>query len=129
MYALQARARAARRDRAYALDRVDANPHQRELRAVFAEAGIDYGRIDYGVGPHGLEVWEINTNPTIVWPSGERRAREDVHARFAAMLEPVWRELDGTSSAREGLRRRAAAVRFTSRRVLRRLRGERPSRA
>jgi hypothetical protein len=107
---------------------LDTNPHERELRAIFTAARIDYGRIDYGLAPGGLEVWEINTNPTIVWPSVERRPREDVHARFAAMLEPAWRELDGVSAAGEALRRRAAAVRFGGRRILRRLRGERPSR-
>ena len=47
-------------------------PHADGLRAAFDTAAIDYGRIDYSVGPDGRVVtWEINTNPVIV-PLPER---------------------------------------------------------
>lgn len=43
------------------------NPHEQWIRAVFETAGIEYGRIDYGLKGNGMEgkkeVWEINLNP------------------------------------------------------------------
>lgn len=72
---------------------VETNPHQRELREIFSAARIDYGRIDYALLDGRIQVWEINTNPTIVKPSAVRRAREAVHARFSAELELAWKEL------------------------------------
>jgi hypothetical protein len=41
------------------------NPHEDWIRRVFEMAGIDYGRIDYGIGADTLQLWEINLNPTI----------------------------------------------------------------
>ncbi|HVZ79270.1 MAG TPA: hypothetical protein VHE12_00560 [bacterium] len=47
-------------------DHVARNPHADLLRRVFALAGVDYGRVDYGVDAEGrISVWEINTNPQI----------------------------------------------------------------
>lgn len=48
-------------ERAY----LTANPHESELREIFATAQIDYGRIDYAVLDGVIQVWEINTNPMI----------------------------------------------------------------
>ena len=43
------------------------NPHEKWIRGVFETAGIEYGRIDYGLketaGEGKKEVWEINLNP------------------------------------------------------------------
>jgi len=47
------------------------NPHAEELMRIFDLAGYDYGRIDYGVGKNGIEVWEINSNPSLI--SGRNR--------------------------------------------------------
>lgn len=47
------------------LDYVLGNPHEVALRRIFSLAGVDYGRIDYGVRGETLQVWEINTNPTL----------------------------------------------------------------
>jgi hypothetical protein len=45
---------------------IDKNPHAPFLQRVFALAGVDYGRVDYGVDAQGrLSIWEINTNPHI----------------------------------------------------------------
>jgi hypothetical protein len=41
------------------------NPHESWLHEVFALAGVQYGRIDYGVLDGRPQLWEINTNPTI----------------------------------------------------------------
>jgi len=72
---------------------LETNPHQQELREIFALAHIDYGRIDYALEDGQIQVWEINTNPMIVRPTAARSAREAVHARFAAALELAWKEV------------------------------------
>jgi hypothetical protein len=45
------------------------NPHEEPLRRIFALAGIEYGRIDYGLRKGRLQVWEINTHPTVTSPT------------------------------------------------------------
>ena len=42
------------------------NPHQAQLMDLFNLAGVGYGRIDYGLLDGQIQVWEINTNPTLV---------------------------------------------------------------
>lgn len=44
---------------------VQTNPHERELREIFAIAGVDYGRIDYSLQNGRIRTWEINLHPTI----------------------------------------------------------------
>jgi hypothetical protein len=39
--------------------------HEAQVREVFGIAGIEYGRIDYGVCGDKIQVWEINTNPDL----------------------------------------------------------------
>jgi hypothetical protein len=41
-------------------------PHMEQIAKVFQLAGLDYGRVDYGVRDGRIQVWEINTNPVIV---------------------------------------------------------------
>lgn len=41
------------------------NPYRDWLQTVFSLAGIEYGRIDFGVLGGRPQAWEINTNPTI----------------------------------------------------------------
>ena len=47
-------------------DFVRTNPHEQQLRMIFELAGVDYGRIDYAFCEDRIQVWEINTNPTIL---------------------------------------------------------------
>ena len=47
---------------------VTTNPHAAQLREIFALSGIDYGRIDYGLVNGRLQVYEINTAPTLLNP-------------------------------------------------------------
>jgi hypothetical protein len=42
------------------------NPHAERLLAICRELGIDYGRVDYSMLGDEPQVWEINTNPTIL---------------------------------------------------------------
>jgi hypothetical protein len=64
---------------------LEENPHEAELRRAFEIACIDYGRADYGVVGGRLQIYEINTNPTIMGanvpqdPDG--RARKQHFAR------------------------------------------------
>ena len=45
------------------LEFVRANPHRDILKRAFAMAGIDFGRIDYGIVAGRVQIYEINTNP------------------------------------------------------------------
>ncbi|MEM9300677.1 MAG: hypothetical protein AAGE01_01120 [Pseudomonadota bacterium] len=47
---------------------LETNPHADETMAIFEEAAIDYGRIDYSFLDGTIQVWEINTNPVLIMP-------------------------------------------------------------
>jgi hypothetical protein len=99
------------------------NPHEEQIRSVFEIAGINYGRVDYGMLGDSVQVWEINTNPMLAssysfldrslratWQSlslssGRRSSasqthRLDVHRVFAQRLSGVVRELAESPPAR-----------------------------
>ena len=44
------------------------NKFEKELRQVFELAKIDYGRVDFGLVNGKIQVYEINTNPTVIPP-------------------------------------------------------------
>jgi hypothetical protein len=44
---------------------VSQNPHRDVLTKVFEIAGVDFGRVDYGIVEGKLAVYEINTNPKL----------------------------------------------------------------
>jgi hypothetical protein len=48
------------------LDYVRDNPHAPDLLPVFDKASITYGRIDYTIVDGRVQVFEINTNPTVL---------------------------------------------------------------
>ena len=50
------------------------NAHVDRIRAAFAAANIEYGRIDYGMSGDRMRVFEINTNPAL-GGSGRRPRR------------------------------------------------------
>jgi hypothetical protein len=41
------------------------NPHEAEIARIFDLGGFDYGRVDYSLLDGKLQVWEINSNPTV----------------------------------------------------------------
>jgi hypothetical protein len=66
-----------RRDEIYRLSRtaveeeltfVRDNPHGETLARAFSIAGIDFGRADYGIVNGRVQVYEINTNPSLPGP-------------------------------------------------------------
>lgn len=80
------------------------NPHAAWLTRVFDLAGIDYGRVDYGVLNGVPQVWEINLNATIGRAEGQSRhtaldpalkaLRESGRDTFHAQLRSAFLELD-----------------------------------
>jgi hypothetical protein len=64
---------------AFELSWAKSNPHAEAVAAVFRHAGVDWGRIDYGVHNGRIQVFEINTNPDFgsrrSWSHAERRER------------------------------------------------------
>jgi hypothetical protein len=80
-----------------------ANPHRAELTDICAMAGIDYGRVDYAFRKGRLQVWEINSNPTLGRHGGSRAgavspeveaARRESKANFHAAFEAAWEAID-----------------------------------
>jgi len=47
------------------LDYFDANPHQETIQKIAKLAGIEFGRIDYGIYKGKIQIWEFNTNPAL----------------------------------------------------------------
>ena len=89
---------------------LETNPHERQLREIFAVSGIEYGRIDYSFRGGELQVWEINTNPIIIGMGPARGGSAAPAGRAAglrALLRPAWTRLTARVPAlarlREGL--------------------------
>jgi hypothetical protein len=67
-------------------------PHATQVAEIFKLAAVEYGRMDYGLHNGRVQVWEINTNPTVV-PKREkvnplRLASQSASAgRIAAVLK------------------------------------------
>lgn len=71
-------------DRAAHESYVRDNPHRDQLRQIYSLAGIDYGRVDYAVVDGRIQVYEINTNPTVLDDAPRRRG--DFDSGFYARL-------------------------------------------
>jgi hypothetical protein len=77
-----------------------ANPHAEELRTIFEIAKINFGRIDYGYSNGKIQVWEINTNPLLLWPIAskpEDDARIAIHTKFAEQMLDALLEFNAVS--------------------------------
>jgi len=64
---------------------LEGNPHETALRRIFGLANIAYGRIDYGLKEGRIQVFEINTNPTVLTRRHRTDPRAPAHALFAAL--------------------------------------------
>lgn len=62
------------------------NPHEEWIRGMFRLAGIDYGRIDYGVLRGKPQLWEINTNPTIGRGPNPNKVRRPEVVEYKRMI-------------------------------------------
>jgi len=73
------------------------NPHQEAMRQACTLAGLEYGRVDYGVDRDGAtRVWELNTNPMLVTHElhGVNWLRIEVHAAFAERFGAALHAID-----------------------------------
>ena len=59
------------------------NPHGDQLARIAEIAGVEYGRIDYGVKDGRVVTWEINLNPTI------GRGQVNAGGRLPEALQPL----------------------------------------
>lgn len=76
-------------------DYIASDPHQKQLANIFQLAGIDFGRIDYGIKDGRVQVWEINTNPMLpVNYGGGGQARQSVHDQFNESFIQAMRDID-----------------------------------
>ena len=71
------------------------NPDEPWLRKMFNLAGIDYGRIDYGLLGNKPQVWEINTNPMVLLlPKEYTPVHLPAQKEFARCIIPAFEALD-----------------------------------
>lgn len=87
----------------------DRNGFAEQVAAVFRLADIDYGRMDYAVVDGRIQVWEINTNPTLGRGTSNdkppamkalKEKRAPVHRGFDTMFQAALRSLDCGSEDR-----------------------------
>jgi hypothetical protein len=90
------------------LEYVQNNPHAKWLRETFELAKIHYGRIDYGLRDGEPQVWEINTNPTIIRRPGgdsiseeQRRLRDPVRKQFFPNFQVALAAIDSRADPSE----------------------------
>ena len=78
------------------------NPHRDWVRRIFDLAGVDFGRLDYGIRGDLLQAWEINSNPTLgppkppegPPPSGIQALQQEVWETFHQGLRAALASLD-----------------------------------
>jgi len=87
-----------REERAY----LESNPHAEAIEGIFRLAGIDYGRIDYGVRDGRIQTFEINTNPVVMSKSRRhyKPARRPAQVWFADRFREALRDLADSARAR-----------------------------
>ncbi len=89
-------------DADYAADLAEqrAYPHDGLMREVFALAGVEFGRIDYGMVAGRPQIYEINTNPAIAWTGSHSSAdRLEVDRLIhEAVIEALCRLVDAQGS-------------------------------
>lgn len=78
---------------------MDNNPHEIWLEKVFKLAGIEYGRIDYGLLNNQPVVWEINLNPDYGGRKRKKRKKrnvviQEIRNTFHTTLIEKWKELN-----------------------------------
>ena len=90
---------------------VDTNPHGSALKEIFKIACIEYGRIDYCLVDDRIEVFEINTNPSVIndpptiFDGRENQAYADRHAAAFLRLEGATIEEDPASADEYAIKR------------------------
>ncbi len=82
----------------------DEHPHKEQLKEIFQLAGIQYGRIDYGIINGKVQVWEINTNPMLSIDGDiEKNSRSPLHKQFVERSVEAFRAMDFKGAKSEGI--------------------------
>ena len=86
------------------------NPHRAELLEVFRLANIEFGQIDYALLNGRIQVWEINTNPHLIYAHDTDPPEQVAGWRaLAAKLNDAFAAIDDRG-ARPGLPARLARL-------------------
>lgn len=62
------------------------NPHAEQIRTIFDIAGIEYGRMDYGVVGDRIQVFEVNTHPTVISLSSVHEPNPKIDSAYFARM-------------------------------------------
>ncbi|MEX1110088.1 MAG: hypothetical protein WEC00_14345 [Dongiaceae bacterium] len=73
---------------------LDANPHQDLLMRVFDLANMDYGRIDYTIIDGTVQIFEINSNPTVIGRTSGAALRSEDSLRGPAYRKAIGRYIE-----------------------------------
>ena len=77
------------------IEYLKSNPHEKQLREIFTLAGINYGRIDYGIKNNKISVWEINSNPMIASSSSlKKKKRKAGHNLFVSFFIAAFEKIN-----------------------------------
>lgn len=90
----------------------ETNPHRAELIEAFRLANIEYGRVDYGLFEGRVQIWEINTNPHLLYPRKVYQ-RAQLPAKYATrrLLNEALAAIDDRPTGRTPLRERLRSYR------------------
>jgi len=79
---------------------LEANPHADQLAELVRIAQVDYGRLDYAFHEGRLQLWELNTNPVVLFARSyydvQHRAAQDV---INELIAPHFRQFAGPADA------------------------------
>jgi hypothetical protein len=80
------------------LNLLQTNPFADHLRRAFDIAGIEYGRADFGMYKGRIQIYEINTNPAVAWPTPHPSPvrEQSLHLSWEAYLQGL-RNIDNPS--------------------------------
>lgn len=70
------------------------NPHERQIGEILQLTGINYGRIDYSILNGRPQVWEINSNPTLMSLAANSPKRRDVRVQFVQQITSAFETVD-----------------------------------
>jgi hypothetical protein len=76
------------------------NPHREQIKRVFKLANIDYGRMDYSVIGDRIQVYEINTNPVVIFRKNELNFfyRRQIGTPFIRDYSRIMQSLDSEAT-------------------------------
>lgn len=89
---------------------LEGNPHGEQLMRIFEAARIEYGRIDYCVIDGRVQVFEINTNPSIIGARSTAQILDPTSLRGPTYRKVIDRYIEAFAALDRGPRDRTAGV-------------------